>query len=274
MFEKLRSFFGGLLFLLKDSLGVVASMVSMTGDTTSDPTSLDYARPEIWEQRLRFNAARKSFFGPLKGKELSGKPIIEREDFVNQAGDVVHINVMSESFGPGITGENTLRGNEDALSLGQFNVTVDWLRKAFALTKKIKKQVNFDMLQQVRVRAENWLARELDANVFSELLTDVTDTLYAGNATSEATLSDDDTFTTHELDKIKLALDRMGALPITVEREGGQETYHYACVISEVDEYNLRGDDRWLDACKYAQIRGDKNPIFTGRPIEWNGLLV
>ena len=181
---------------------------------------------------------------------------------------------MSESFGPGITGENTLRGNEDALSLGQFNVTVDWLRKAFALTKKIKKQVTFDMLQQVRVRAENWLARELDANVFSELLTDVTDTLYAGNATSEATLSDDDTFTTQELDKIKLALDRMGALPITIEREGGQETYHYAAVISEVDEYNLRGDDRWLDACKYAQIRGDKNPIFTGRPVEWNGLLV
>lgn len=274
MIEKARLFFISLLFLLKDTYGTVASMVPMTGDTTSDPTSLDYARPEIWEQRLRFNAARKSFFGPMKGKELSGKPIIEREDFVNQAGDVIHINVMSEAFGPGVTGENTLRGNEDALSLGQFNITVDWLRKAFALTKKIKKQVNFDMLQQVRVRAENWLARELDAQVFSELLSDVTDTLYAGNATSEATLSDDDTFTTQELDKIKLALDRIGALPITVEREGGQETYHYACVISEVDEYNLRGDSRWLEACQYAQIRGDKNPIFTGRPVEWNGLLV
>ena len=90
MVEKLRLFLGGLLFLLKDNRGTVASMVPMTGDTTSDPTSLDYARPEIWEQRLRFNAARKSFFGPLKGKELSGKPIIEREDFVNQAGDVIH----------------------------------------------------------------------------------------------------------------------------------------------------------------------------------------
>ena len=260
------------LLFLKDTSGVdVVAMDPMNSDTDSD---LDNNVPEIWEKRLRLDASRKSFFGPLKGSEGAEKPIIEKEDFVNQPGDVIHLQVMTELYGPGVTGESTLRGNEDKLSTSQFNVAVDWLRKAVATTKKVKKEVNFDVLQQVRLRLSNWLARELDRQVFSQLLSNTSDTLYAGNATSSATLGDDDTFTTAELDKIKLSLDRKGAIPLSVERTGGQETYHYAVVISEVDEFNLRGDDRWLDAVRQAQVRSEKNPIWTGRPVEWNGLLV
>ena len=268
----IKKFFLSLLFLLGSQAGTSpTSMVSMNSDSDSD---LDYNVPEIWEKRLRLDASRKSFWGPMKGGEGSEKPIIEKEDFVNQAGDVIHIQVMSELYGPGVTGETELRGAEDKLGTGQFNLAVDWLRKAVAVTKKVKKEVNFDVLQEVRVRIANWLARELDRQVFYDLQTDTSDTLYAGNATSEATLGDDDTFTTQELDKIKLALDRKGAMPLSVERDGGQETYHYGAVISEVDEYNLRGDDRWLEAVRHAQVRSEKNPIFTGRPVEWNGLLV
>ena len=267
-----KRFLFSLLFLLSCQTGTsVTAMVAMDSDTNSD---LDSAVPEIWEKRLRLDAARKSFWGPMKGGEGSEKPIIEKEDFVNQAGDVIHINVVSELYGPGVTGENTARGNEDKLATAKFDVTVDWLRKVVALTKKVKKEVLFDVIQQTRMAIANWLARDLDRQTFAQLLTNVTDTLYAGNATSEATLAADDTFTTQELDKIKLALDRKGAIPLSVEREGGQETYHYGVVISEVDEYNLRGDDRWLQAVQYAQNRGEKNPIFTGRPVEWNGLLV
>lgn len=267
----LKKLFLSLLFLLGSVPGTsVTAMVNMN-DSDSD---LDYNIPEIWEKRLRLDASRKSFWGPMKGGEGSEKPIIEKEDFVNQAGDVIHIQVMSELYGPGVTGETALRGAEDKLSTGQFDLSVDWLRKAVALTKKVKKQVNFEVMQEARVRIGNWLARELDKDVFTELLADSSDTLYGGNATSAATIGSDDTFTTAELDKIKLALDRKGAVPLSVERDGGQETYHYGTVISEVEEYNLRGDDRWLEAVKYAQLRGEKNPIFTGRPVEWNGLLV
>lgn len=270
--EYLRKLFGNFLLTILDNRGTdVVAMQAMNSDTDSD---LDANVPEIWQKRMRMDAARKSFFGPLKGKEMSGKPIIEKDDFVNQAGDVIHVQVMTELYGPGVTGESTLRGNEDKLSTAQFNVVVDWLRKAVALTKKVKKEVNFEVMQQTRTLISNWLARELDRQVFAQLLDNVSDTLYAGNATSSASLGSDDTFTTAELDKIKLAMERKGAMPISVENAGGQETMHYAVVISEVDAFNLRGDDRWLDAVKLAQIRSEKNPIFSGRPVEWNGLLV
>lgn len=268
----LRKWFLSLLFLLSGESGTsVTIMNAMNNDSDSD---LDNNIPEIWEKRMRYDASRKSFWGILKGGEGSEKPIIEKEDFVNQAGDVIHIQVMSELYGPGITGESTLRGNEDKLSTGQFNVVVDWLRKAVATTKKVKKEVNFEVFKEARIRLSNWLARELDRQVFSQLLSNTSDTLYAGNASSTATLSDDDTFTTQELDRIKLALDRKGAIPLAVTRDGGQETYQYGVVISEVDDFALRGDDRWLDAVKLAEARSSSNPIFTGRPVEWNGLLV
>jgi len=270
--EFLKKWFISLLFLLAGKSGTdVVIMNAMNSDSDSD---LDNNVPEIWEKRMRYDASRKSFWGILKGGEGSEKPIIEKEDFVNQAGDVIHIQVMSELYGPGITGESTLRGNEDKLSTGQFDVVVDWLRKAVATTKKVKKEVNFEVYKEARVRLSNWLARDLDRQVFSQLLDNTTDTLYAGNASSTATLSDDDTFTTQELDRIKLALDRKGAIPLAVTRDGGQETYQYGVVISEVDDFNLRGDDRWLDAVKLAENRSSSNPIFTGRPVEWNGLLV
>lgn len=272
MKDYLNSLFTSFLFLLVGITGAnVTAMNSMNSDSDSD---LDNNVPEIWEKRLRFDASRKSFWGMLKGGEGSEKPVIEKQDFVNQAGDVIHIQVMSELYGPGVTGENTLRGNEDKLGTGQFNVTVDWLRKAVAVTKKVKKEVNFEVMQEARTRLANWLARELDRQTFSGLLTNSTHTLYAGNATSEATLGDDDTFTTQEIDKIKLALDRKGAIPLAVTRKGGRETYHYGVVISEVDEYNLRGDDRWLAAVQQAEARSSDNPIFSGRPVEWNGVLV
>lgn len=272
MLEYLRKFYSNLLFLLKDNQGTdVVAMQAMNTDSDAD---LDYNIPEIWEKRMRLDASRKSFWGSFMGGEMSEKPIIEKEQFVNEPGDVVHINVMSELYGPAVTGESTLRGNEDKLSTGQFNVTVDWLRKAVALTKKVKKAINFDATQQIRLRLSNWWARESDRQVFAQLLDNVTDTLYAGNATSTATLASDDTFTTQELDKIKLALDRKGTVPLSVERNGGQETYHYGVVISEVDEYNLRGDDRWLEAARMALARSESNPIFKGTPVEWNGLLV
>lgn len=270
--EYLKRWMYSLSLLLSGNSGeTVTSMVAMNSDSDSD---LDYNIPEIWEKRMRYDASRKSFWGNKKGGQGSEKPIIEKEDFVNQAGDVIHIQVMSELYGPGVTGETSLRGAEDKLNTGQFNVTVDWLRKAVATTKKVKKVVNFEVFQEARVRLSNWLARELDAQVFSQLVSNTSDTLYAGNATSTATLGADDTFTTQELDKIKLALQRKGALPLSVSKKNGQMVSRYGVVISEVDEYNLRGDDRWLAAVQHARARTEDNPIFSGEPVEWNGLFV
>lgn len=91
--ELLKKLFFSLIALLACQMGTsVTAMNSMNSDTDSD---LDANVPEIWEKRLRFDASRKSFWGMLKGAEGSEKPIIEKEDFVNQAGDVIKNRILS-----------------------------------------------------------------------------------------------------------------------------------------------------------------------------------
>lgn len=273
MAKWLISFLNYFLLILKDeSATSVTIMNAMDSDTNSD---LDQAVPEIWQRRFRVDSARKSFWGKFFGAEMSEKPIIERTDFVNQAGDIIRIQVMSELYGPGVTGESTLRGSEDKLSLGQFTLTVDWLRKAISITKKVKKEVNFDTNVQIRQGLTRWWARERDAKVFGALLDDVTpNTLYSGDAVSSATISENDAFSTTQIDKIALELNAQGALPLSVSRNNGEETNHYGIVISDVDAYNLRGDQAWLQANREGHLRGEKNPIFSGAMGEWNGVLI
>lgn len=261
------------LFMLTDTSATsVAVMNTMDSDTNSD---LEESVQELWQRRLRIDSARKSFWGKFFGAEMSEKPIIERTDFVNQAGDLIRIQVMSESYGPGVTGESTLRGKEDKQSLGQFTLSVDWLRKAIAVTKKVKKEVNFDVNVQIRQGLTRWWARERDAKVFGALMDDVTPTtLYSGDGTSTATLSDNDYFSTSQIDKTALELNSKGAIPLSVSRNNGEETNHYGIVVSDVDAFYLRGDEAWLQANREGHLRGEKNPIFSGAMGEWNGILI
>src|SRR3990167_2731900 len=106
--------------------------------------ALQNAIPTHWAPRLRDDAIRRAFWGArFEGKEGSNKPIIINEDFTKMPGDTIKFNTVSDLFSAGVTGENTLTGNEDQLTLGQYTLTVDWLRNAVAFTKNVDLRVNF-----------------------------------------------------------------------------------------------------------------------------------
>ena len=242
----------------------------------STKTTLDYAIPEWWDVKVRDDAARKAFFGPrFEGPEGSRKPIIRRDDFTKQPGDTIHIQVLSSLGGDGVTGESTLEGNEEQLSLAQFDLSVDWLRHAVAFTKKATKEANFNAIMAAGRLLSDWFARETDASMFTELLDTATpDTLYSNDATSTATLGTNDTFGTTEIDRIKVALQRKGAIPLSVKTKGGIELPMYGIVISEIDEYNLKADSVWNEAQRDAGIRGENNNLFLGALGVWNGCII
>lgn len=236
---------------------------------------LDYAIPTFWAERLRDDAIRRAFWGArFEGKEGSRKPIIVNEDFTKKPGDTINFQVVSQLFNPGVTGETALTGQEEKLALGQFQLTVDWLRNAVAYTKNLERRVNFSIKQTVRQELSDWMKRKIDASMFSALIAGVTNTVYAGDAASAAALGSNDHFGTEEIDRIKLALQRT-AIPIRVEGEGGQEEEYYGIVISEMDEYWLKGDSVWSQAQRDAGPRDySKNRVFTGALGMYNGCII
>lgn len=231
--------------------------------------------PTWWAERLRDDAIRRAFWGArFEGKEGSRKPIIISEDFTKKPGDTIKFNVVSQLFSAGVTGESTLQGNEDQLALGQYSLTVDWIRNAVSYTKSLEKRVNFNVAQTIRAELSDWMKRYIDNQMFSSILSGATNTIYAGDATSEASLGANDHFGTEEIDRMKLALQRT-AIPIRVEGAEGEEEEYYGCVISEIDEYWLKGDSVWNQAQRDAGPRDySKNRIFTGALGVYNGVIL
>lgn len=238
-------------------------------------TDLGYSIPEYWDVKVRVDAARKAFWSKFEGKQGASMPIIRRDDFTKKAGDLVHIQTLSQLGGDGVTGESTLEGNEEKLSLGQFDLSVDWLRHAVAFTEKAEKESNFDAMMAANELLSSWMARRQDADLFTELVTTLSpDTLYAGDATTSATLGTNDTFGTTELDRIRLALLRKGAIPIRIIRKNKSEYPVYACVISEMDEYNLIADAVWVQTQQRVGPRTEENPLMTMAMGLYHGMLV
>ena len=266
------SFLKGLLKFLGNNKG----FATLNTHTYVSGAEFDSAIPEFWSERLFDDGIRKAFWGSrFEGKEGSNKPIITKDDFTKGPGDKLHFQVMSQLISTGITGESTLQGNEDKLSMSQFDLTVDWIRNAVAFTENLERRVNFSIVSVARQRLSDWVARYIDEGLDTQLIiTESPSTLYAGDASSEATLGDNDTFGTEEIDRIKLALQRKGAIPISVKTKDGEELDTYGIAISEVDEYWLKGDSVWQQAQRDANIRGDDNRIFTGALGIYNGCIL
>lgn len=236
---------------------------------------LQNAIPTFWAERLRTDAINRAFWGArFEGKEGSRKPIIVNEDFTKQPMETMKFNTVSQVFSAGVTGESTLQGNEDQLALGQYLLTVDWLRNAIAYTKNLEKRVNFNIAQTIRTELSDWMKRKIDTGMTKEVIANSSNTIYAGGATSEASLGSNDTFGTEEIDRIKLALSRT-AIPIRTEGPEGEEEEYFGCVISEIDEYWLKGDSVWNQAQRDAGPRDyNKNRLFTGALGIYNGVIL
>lgn len=238
-------------------------------------TELDAAIPELWDKKVRIDAARKSFWGKFTGKEGSDQPIIERRDFTQDPGNQINVQIASQLLQEGVTGDTTLRGSEEKYTLAQMTITPNVLRHAVAFNWRAKKQINFNAIQMAGDQLSTWLARRTDEDLFNELLNNnVPTTLFAGSAATRAALGPNDVFGTDEIRRGKLALQRQGALPIRTVLDGKQEIDWYGVVISECDEYNLKLDTVWNNAQQHAGERGDKNRIFAGSLGHYNSVHV
>lgn len=239
-------------------------------------TELDEAIPEKWEAGLRADAERMTFWGPnFEGSEGSGMPIIRKDDFVTEPGDVIHIQVFSPLAQTGVSGNTTLAGQEEQFVLGQFDVSADWVRHAVAFTKRATRRAIFDAAQTSRRALSKWMAKNIDDDMFQQMIrTESPSNLFAGNVADADSLGSSNVFTPDEIDRVKLQLQSQGSLPFDVIMDNGQERPMYGVVISEVSEYQLKSNSTWNQAQRDAGIRGEKNKIFTGAMGTYNGVII
>jgi len=231
-------------------------------------TTIDANIPEYWATKVIRDAVQKAFWSRFEGPEgSSGKPIIRKDDPLKKAGDAVHFTTLANLYGDGVTGANTLAGSEQVFDIDSFSLSVDWVRNAVAYNARAEGRALMDLAKWAGTLLSDWFARKTDFDLFTQITsTDSPTTLYANAATSEATLdySLGTTFGVNEIERIVLELESMGAEPVSMIRDNGEEFYSYGIVISEFDAYHLRNDSLWWKMNAEAGVRGQKNPLFKG----------
>src|SRR3990167_8153126 len=258
-------------------------------------TELDSAIPELWTPGLRADAERMTFWGPnFEGQEGSGKPIIRRDDFTKSPGDTIHVQVFRPPARAGVTGNTTLSGTEEQLALGQFDLTADWVRHAVAFNKRATRRAVFDAARVSERALAKWMAKTIDDDMFERLIITETaqTTLFAGNVASAASLGSSNVFTPDEIDRAKLQLMSLGALPFDVAMDNGVIIYvlptiqvsHYkwgsflrpearlnGSHTAAVTTITVGGSDTSVDYTEYFPQSGTNNVLIDDEVISFTG---
>jgi N4-gp56 family major capsid protein len=229
-------------------------------------SSIDSAIPEFWARDILTDSNRESFWGQLSGKEGSRMPIIDKTGPLKQKGDTLRFNTIAQLMGTGVTGENVLKGNEEVLSIGVFTVSADVVRHAVAVSRKSTKQANFDEVQTAGSLLKEWMTRKMDADAFTTIISDASDTLYSNSQSSQHTMRDGngDEFGMSEIDMIRLALLRQGAQPIQIVRQNQRTIPVYGIVFGEIEEYRLYQNSAFLQTIRETWERfrmGGEHPL-------------
>jgi len=249
-------------------------MAGGAGLNVMTASDFDTGIPEYWEKAVLYDATRQSITSKFEGPEGSGAAIIRKDDPLKKAGDQINIITAGQIYNAGVTGATTLAGNEQKVDIDGFPVVADWVRNAVAWNRRAEGRALFNPSIVSGRALANWWARRMDDDMFYRLISTESPTnLFAGDATTLATLGTDDALGTAELDRISLELQASGAEPFMVESENGQQFPIYGLFLSEFDAFNLRQDVQWVDAQADNALRGAKNPIFTNALGMYKGIV-
>jgi N4-gp56 family major capsid protein len=224
--------------------------------------------------------------------------IQELSDLTKTRGDRIHVHLQMKLDGSGVTGDNTLKGNEEQLVLYQDTITIDQLRNGVAYPGRLEaKKAAYDIMSMGRDALVVWLAETMDQILINHVCGLTTETfpaaalapsanrkLYAGTATADGNLTDTaaDRMTVEEISRARYTAETANPLirPIMV---GGEP--HYVMLMHPNQAFDLFYTDgtgsiatMFRDNIKDAKSRGDDNPAFknilSGAFGMWDGVIL
>lgn len=234
---------------------------------------------KIWSSLTMREALKATLFEKFLG---TGKgAILQRlTELEKGAGDQIKYDLLMQMNGDGVTGDNRMRDNEEAMVYYQDTVTIDQLRNAHAFRRMSQQRTLHDMRMDAKTQLADWFAGKMDGYMFRCLSGDTTLThgqvatapdadhiLYSGDATSDATLGTNDQFSLADIDYAKEKAKTLTPPIKPVMIDGGE---YYVVVLHPYSVTDLRLDvagsayTTWADIQMWANNRGLKNPLFTG----------
>lgn len=258
---------------------------------------------KLWAKKLFVQALRETYFSRFLGK--SPDSLIQWKDETKKSsGDRIRVGLRMQLSGAGISGDDTLEGNEEALITYTDDLLIDQLRHAVRSKGKMSEQrVLFDVRQENMDALADWWAERLDTGFFNQIAgyTAQSDVRYTGMnaaiapssnnvlypnsniATGDQSLSTIDTFTTALLDKAILrakTMDDFSQPLIRPFKKGGVEKY--VAFLHPNQVYSLRRESTantvtWWEVNRSALSGGLKegaDALYRGSLGEYNNVII
>ena len=239
-------------------------------------------------------------------------PFVRITDLNKGEGDTVSVDLFNILQGKPTMGDRKISGNMMALENDSMDIKIDQMRGGVDVGGRMTQHRTVHKLRTIgRAGLTGWWVRALDqlklihasggrgamdtADWVIPLDTDadyskivvnsvVAPTynrhFYAGDATSIDTIDETDILTLNDIDKLRAAVDEADVplQPIVLEGDAGtwDEPLYVLYVSSRQWHYlqNRTGASAWRTFLQNARERSAKNPLFSGDPGLWNGILV
>ena len=229
--------------------------------------------PKVWAKKVWHEGVKDSYFD--KFTAMDGSNVVhQNKDLTNVKGDSVVFGLMMNLSGNGVEGNRAkLSGAEDSLNIYDFTVQTQLVRNAVSRFEADDQKSQYDMLKEIKVVLKQWLSDWLDNKLISKLSYNPSngEVLYASAAGTQSSITANDKLTTTIISRAKRKA-MMHAPKVQPIKVDGMDKY--IMLVHPWAARDLKDDPKWLAAQQNANIRGSKNPIFTGALGEYDGVIL
>lgn len=229
--------------------------------------------PKVWAKKVWHEGVKDSYFD--KFTAMDGSNVVhQNKDLTNVKGDSVVFGLMMNLTGYGVEGNRQkLSGAEDTLNIYDFTVQTQLVRNAVSRFEADDQKSQYDMLKEIKVVLKQWLSDWLDNKLISKLSYNPSngEVLYASAAGTQSSITANDKLTTTIISRAKRKA-MMHAPKVQPIKVDGMDKY--IMLVHPWAARDLKDDPKWLAAQQNANVRGSKNPIFTGALGEYDGVIL
>lgn len=272
----------------------------------ADTTTSTRLRVQQWDDDFFTEYVRESRFRPYMGTD-ENSIIHVKEDLMKKRGDRITYNLVNRLTNAGVTGTNTLEGNEESLSQRAHLLTVDKIRNAVRVAEMEEQKNAINLRDAARAQLKVWIAEKTRDKIVDSLgaiqtaygtqkkyadasetekdawLVDNSDRVLFGAAVVNGVSGDhstalatidltDDLFSPANISLMK-RLAQAASPKIRPVMTKGEEEW-YTLFTGPLNIKSLQANTVWTQANREARERGKDNPIFRGSDFVWDGVIV
>ena len=200
--------------------------------------------------------------------------ITKKTDLKTKPGNAITIPLLMKLTGSGTSGDNTLEGNEEALTYFDMEVTVGQKRHAVRSEGEEEEQKSWlNFRKNAKSALKMWMEELIDGSIFGALCSIPTANrvLYPTGCSAFGDITTSNKLTTTMIRTAKLRA-KMATPKIRPVKVDGKE--YYVLLVHPYAADDLKQDSVWVQSQREAGVRGKENPIFSGALGVYDGVVL